>query len=55
MPIIKLIDHMKLKKKDDQCMDASVLLRRWNKIIKGNRSLEGLGRKREQGGVRGAG
>jgi hypothetical protein len=23
---------MKLKKKEDQCMDTSILLRRWNKI-----------------------
>ena len=39
----QLTDHMKLKK-DDQNVDASVLLRRRNKIIKGCRGLEGLGR-----------
>jgi hypothetical protein len=30
-------DHMKLKKKKDQSLDASVLLRRGNKIIMGGR------------------
>ena len=29
------MDHMKLKRKKDQRVDASVLLRRGNKIIKG--------------------
>jgi hypothetical protein len=29
MPKIQFIDHMKLKKKEDQSVDASVLLRRW--------------------------
>ena len=28
-------DHMKLKKKEDQTVDASVLLRRGNKILTG--------------------
>ena len=37
---------MKLKKKEDQIVDASVLLRRGNKIIKGSKGWEGLGRKR---------
>ena len=37
---------MKLKKNEDQRVDASVLLRRGNKIIKGSREWEGLGRKR---------
>ena len=41
---------MKLKKKEDQSVDASVLLRRGNNIIKGSRHLEGLGRKRRGGG-----
>jgi hypothetical protein len=40
------MDHMKLKRKEDQRVDASVLLRRGNKIIKGSRGWEGLGRKR---------
>ena len=37
---------MKLKREEDQRVDASVLLRRGNKIIKGSRGWEGLGRKR---------
>ena len=36
---------MKLKRKEDQRVDASVLLRRGNKIIKGSRGSEELGRK----------
>ena len=48
--MIQLTDHMKLKKKEDQRVDASVLLRRGNKIIKGSRGWEGLGRKRRGGG-----
>ena len=43
--MIQLIDHMKLKKKEDQRVDASVLLRRGNKIIKGSRGWVRLGRK----------
>ena len=43
------MDHMKLKRKEDQRVDASVLLRRGNKIIKGSRGWEGLGRKRRGG------
>jgi hypothetical protein len=41
---------MKLKRKEDQSVDASVLLRRGNNIIKGNRGWEGLGRKIRGGG-----
>ena len=37
------MDHMKLKRKEDQRMDASVLLRMGNNIIKGSRRMEGLG------------
>jgi hypothetical protein len=37
---------MKLKRKEDQRVDASVLLRRKNKIIKGSRGWEGLSKKR---------
>jgi hypothetical protein len=37
MPTIQLTDHMKLKRKEDQRVDASVLLIRGNNIIKGNR------------------
>jgi hypothetical protein len=44
--MIQLMDHMKLKKKEDQRVDASALLRRGDKIIKGSRGWEGLGRKR---------
>ena len=44
--MIQLTDHMKVKKKEDQSVDASVLLRRGNKIITGARGWEGLGRKR---------
>ena len=41
---------MKLKRKEDQRVDASVLLRRGTKIIKGSRGWEGLGKKRGGGG-----
>jgi hypothetical protein len=37
---------MKLKKKEGQSVDASVLLRRRNKIINGDSVWEGLGRNR---------
>jgi hypothetical protein len=40
------MSHMKLKKNEDQRVDASVLLRSGNRIIKGHRGLEILGRKR---------
>jgi hypothetical protein len=46
IPTIQLIDHIKLKRKEDQRGDNSVLLRRGNKIIKGSREWEGLVRKR---------
>jgi hypothetical protein len=36
------MEHMKFKRKKDQGVDASVLLRRGNKIIKGSRGWEGL-------------
>jgi hypothetical protein len=44
--MIQLTDHMKLKKKEDQSVDASVFLTRGNKILRGGRGWEGLGRKR---------
>ena len=44
IPKIQFIDHMKLKKKEDQSVDASVLLRRGNKIITGSRRMEELRR-----------
>jgi hypothetical protein len=49
----RFIDHMKLKKEEDQSVDVSALLRRGNKIIKGRRGWEGLGRKRGEGGEKG--
>ena len=48
--MIQLTDHMRLKKKENQRVDASDLLRRGNKIVKGSREWEGLGRKRRGGG-----
>jgi hypothetical protein len=45
---MQFTDCMKLKKKEDQRVNVSVLLRRENKIIKGNRRWEGLGRKRRE-------
>jgi hypothetical protein len=45
----QLMDHMKFKRKEDQRMGASVLLRSGNKIIKGSGGWEGLGRKRRGG------
>jgi hypothetical protein len=50
MPTVHLMDHMKLKRKEDQSVDASVLLRRGNNIIKGSRGWEGFGGKRGWGG-----
>jgi hypothetical protein len=41
---------VKLKRREDQRVDASVLHRRENKIIKGSRGWEELGRKRRGGG-----
>jgi hypothetical protein len=48
--MIQLMDHMKLNRKEDQRVNASILLRRRNKIIKGSRGWEELGRKRRWGG-----
>jgi hypothetical protein len=41
---------MKLKKMENQNVDASVLLRRRNKILTGGRGWEELGSKRGGGG-----
>jgi hypothetical protein len=41
---------MKFKKKENQSVDASVLLRRRNKIIMGGRRRDVPGRGREKGG-----
>jgi hypothetical protein len=46
IPTIQFMNHMKLKRKEDQRVDASVLRRRRNNIIKGSRGWEGLGRKK---------
>jgi hypothetical protein len=44
---IQFTDHMKLKNKEDQNVNASsVILRRGNKILTGGRGWEGLGRKK---------
>jgi hypothetical protein len=48
-PMVQLTDHMKLKRMKDQRLDASVLLRRENKKIQGNRRWEGLGREEGRG------
>jgi hypothetical protein len=50
MPTIQLMDHMKLKNKEDQRVDASVLLRRWNKLIRRSNGLEELASKRRREG-----
>jgi hypothetical protein len=41
---------MKLKKKEDQSVDAAILFRRWNKKLMGGNRSEGLGRGRGGGG-----
>jgi hypothetical protein len=53
IPTIQLTDHMKLMKKENQNLDASVLLRRENKITLRGREREGLGRERGGEGKRG--
>jgi hypothetical protein len=49
IPMIQFTDHMKLKKKKDQSVDSSVLLRRGSNIIMGGIGWEGLGRKKGEG------
>ena len=44
---IQLTDHMKLPKKEDQSVDASVLLRREKKIFKGGNTETKCGVKTE--------
>ena len=41
--MIQLTDHVKLNKKEGQNVDASIPLRRGNKIIMRDREKEGLG------------
>jgi hypothetical protein len=55
MPTVQFTDHVKLKKKEDQSVDASVLLRRGNKILTGSIGRKGLGRERGGKGKREAG
>jgi hypothetical protein len=43
------MDLMKLKRKEGQIVDVSILLRKENNIIKRSRGWEGLGRKRRGG------
>jgi hypothetical protein len=52
IPTIQLKIHMKLKKKEDHRVDASVLLGRGNNIIKVCREWQGLGRKKGGGGCK---
>jgi hypothetical protein len=52
IPTIELMEDMKLKRKENQRVDASVILRKGNKIIKESRGWEGLGRKRRGGGIK---
>ena len=47
---IQFTDHVKLKKKKDQSVDASVLLRKENEILMGGRGYERFGKKRGGGG-----
>ena len=52
--MVQLIEHMKLKK-ECQSVDASISLRRWNKIITRDRGREGLEWERGQRGkIRGS-
>jgi hypothetical protein len=44
------VDHIKLKKKEDQSVDVSTLLKRGNKIITGGRVKEDLGGRKEEEG-----
>ena len=44
---IQFTDHIKLKKKEDQSVDASVLLRRGNRILKGGHTGTNHGTKTE--------
>ena len=46
--MIQLIYHMKFKKKEDQSVDASVLLRRGNKIFTGGNTKTNCGAETEE-------
>ena len=47
IPKIQFTDHMKPKKKEDQSVDASVLLRRVNKILAGGNMKTKYGKETE--------
>jgi hypothetical protein len=47
IPKIQFIDHMKPKKKKEQSVDASVLLRRGNKILSGGNMESNCGAETE--------
>jgi hypothetical protein len=55
IPMIQLTDHMKLNKKKDQSVDASIPLRRENKIITGGKGERDLGGREEGEWERGGG
>ena len=44
IPTIQLTDQMQVKKMEEQCVEASVLLRWGNKIIMGAKESEGIER-----------
>jgi hypothetical protein len=50
IPTIQFLDYMKPKKKEDQSVDVSVILRIGNQIIMGGRGSAGSGRERGRGG-----
>jgi hypothetical protein len=45
---IQFTDHMRLKKKEDQNVDASVLLRKGNKILMGANMVTKCGKETER-------
>ena len=51
--MIQFTEYMTFKKRKDQSVDVSVLLRRENKIITRGRGKKDLGRKEEGKGTRG--
>jgi hypothetical protein len=59
IPKIQCTDHMKLNKKEDQSLDASVLLTRRDKILMGGRGWEEerrrMGERMAQSGMGGDG
>ena len=50
IPMIQFVDHRKLKEKENQSVNASVLLRMETKIIIEGRVRERLGRERRKRG-----